>query len=131
LPYVNINAMLKTLLMVFLGGGAGSVARFGAARLAALWAVPTLPYATLGVNILGSFMIGFLWGWPAVASRPAWVHLLIVGFCGGFTTFSAFSWENLCLLRQGNITAFALYALGSVTVCLLGTWGGFMIGKTL
>ena len=117
--------------MVFLGGGAGSVARYSASRLAVLWPAATLPYTTFGVNLLGSFLIGLLWGWPAVASRPVWTHLLIAGFCGGFTTFSAFSWENLCLLRQGNYTAFALYAFGSMAICLLGAWGGYTIGRTL
>ncbi len=123
--------MAKSLLLIFLGGGLGSVTRFGAVRLA-LWAgMPALPVATFGINALGSLLIGLLWALPAVAGREPWAQLLIVGFCGGFTTFSAFSWENLTLLRNGQAGTFVLYALGSVAVCLLAVWAGHALGKAL
>ncbi len=122
---------MKALLMVFLGGGLGSVLRFGAGRLALTAGWPALPAATLGINVLGSLLIGFLWAVPAVSGRESWVQLLIVGFCGGFTTFSAFSWEGLALLRGGQTALFILYALSSVALCLLAAWGGHAIGKAI
>ncbi len=122
--------MLKLLLFVFIGGGVGSVARLGIARLFAfLWA-PALPFATLTVNIVGSLLIGLFWAVPAISDKNSWMHLLIAGFCGGFTTFSAFSWENFNLLKQSDIFLFFAYVLLSVFLCILAVYGGYMLGKT-
>ncbi len=123
--------MFKLFSLVFIGGGFGSVARFGIARLCAQFLPTVLPLATFGVNILGSLLIGFLWGIPAVSDKNSWMHLLIIGFCGGFTTFSAFSWENFNLLKQGNVFLFFIYAFLSIALCLLATCGGYTIGRSL
>ncbi len=125
------NKMLKLFSLVFVGGGIGSVARFGIARLISLFAIPVIPLATFSVNIIGSLLIGLFWGIPSISEKNSWIHLLAIGFCGGFTTFSSFSWENLNLLKQGNIFLFFVYVLSSVFLCLLATWGGYSIGKSL
>ena len=123
--------MFKLFSFVFIGGGLGSVARLGIARLLAQFVTTALPLATLGVNILGSLLVGLLWSLPAISEKASWTHFLIVGFCGGFTTFSAFSWENFSLLKQGNVFLFFAYAFLSIALCLLATWGGYVIGKSL
>ncbi len=122
--------MVKFLL-VFLGGGLGSVARFGIARLLAQFASAAFPFATFGVNIVGSFLIGLFWAIPAISDRSPYMFLLSVGFCGGFTTFSAFSWESYSLLKQGDLLLFFAYVLLSVALCLPATWGGYVLGKCL
>ena len=123
--------MFKLFSFVFIGGGLGSVARLGIARLLAQFVTTALPLATLGVNILGSLLVGLLWSLPAISEKASWTHFLIVGFCGGFTTFSAFSWENFSLLKQGNVFLFFAYAFLSIALCLLATWGGYVVGKSL
>ncbi len=122
--------MLKLLSLVFIGGGIGSVFRFCIVRLLAQFMAPILPIATFGVNIIGSLLIGLFWGIPSISGKSLWVHLLITGFCGGFTTFSAFSWENFNLLKQGDTLIAFIYAISSVIVCLLFTWIGYFIGKS-
>ena len=111
-------------LLVFLGGGTGSVLRY----LMGMWiGSAAFPWATLVVNAVGSFAIGLLGGW---ASRFGWSEetrlLLTTGLCGGFTTSSTFSKESLALAESGRWAAFAAYTFGSVTVGItavaLGYW---------
>ncbi|GHU87835.1 putative fluoride ion transporter CrcB [Bacteroidia bacterium] len=123
--------MVKLLTFVFIGGGLGSVARIGIARLFAQFLTQALPLATLSVNIIGSFLIGLFWALPSISEKNSWLHFLIIGFCGGFTTFSAFSWENFNLLKQGDTFLFFIYALLSISLCLLATWGGYSLGKNI
>ena len=112
------------VLLVFLGGGTGSVLRY----LVGMWiGSAVFPWATFAVNAVGSFAIGLLGGW---ASRFGWGEALrlslTVGLCGGFTTFSTFSKESLALVEAGRWCAFAAYAIGSVAVGIaavaLGYW---------
>jgi CrcB protein len=120
--------MLKNLLLVGLGGAAGSILR----SLAAIWIKNNhFPLATLLVNIIGSFIIGLV---IATSLRnPSfdanWRLFLATGICGGFTTFSAFSAENLQLIQQGRMGLFVLYAVGSVLLGLGAAWLGFSLAK--
>ncbi|MDH8701603.1 CrcB protein [Dysgonomonadaceae bacterium PH5-43] len=123
--------MIKILLSIFLGGGLGSVCRYilglGISRI-----LPTVGFiSTFGVNVIGSFIIGALWASPFISSKPMFVGMLIVGFCGGFTTFSSFSWESFNLIKQGEIGMFFIYSIASVIVCLLATWGGYALTKAI
>ena len=114
-------------IIVFLAGGFGSVLRYlvGLAVSSALF-----PWATLGVNALGSFAIG-LFG--ALAARFGWsegVRLaLTVGLCGGFTTFSTFSREALTLASSGRWCAFSLYVAGSVILGIAAAALGFACAR--
>lgn len=121
---------MRTLLFVFLGGGAGSLMRFGVQALVHRW--PLLlpfPWATLGVNLVGSFLIGLFYAWSA---RFHWADdvrlLLTTGLCGGFTTFSTFSHEGMAMLRGGHYGAFFCYVVASVAAgvlfAFLGGWAG-------
>ncbi len=120
--------MLKNLLLVSFGGAAGSALRF----LFSVWVKHnSFPLATLLVNCIGSFIIGVV---IAIAVRNAsfdanWKLLLATGLCGGFTTFSAFSAENLQLIQQGRMGLFAMYAVGSVLLGLGAAWLGFNLLK--
>ena len=88
----------------------------------------TFPYGTLAVNVIGSFLVGFLATLllERAASSPLWRSALLIGFCGGFTTFSSFSLESLNLARGGQWPQAAGYVFGSLVFCLLGVWLGHM-----
>jgi CrcB protein len=113
------------VFLVGVGGMLGSVARY-LAQLAALRLGAAFPVDTLAVNVLGSFLIGLVYGWSEKAEdpAPAWRLFLTTGFCGGFTTFSAFSLESISLLKSGNLSYTFLYICGSVLsglgACLAG-----------
>lgn len=123
------KSMFKSLLLVFIGGGLGSVLRSLTGKL---FSFISFPMGTLIVNILGSLLIGLLY---ALFSRQIigddYRMLLAVGFCGGFTTFSTFSNESLHYLRSGQMGLFILYALGSLLLCLLSVWLGDKLGSRI
>jgi CrcB protein len=115
---------MKELILVAVGGAVGSVARYyagGAARAV----LPERHYlGTFAVNIIGSFVIGVLFA--KVSSLGDDMYLLAaVGFCGGFTTFSALSLEALRLMQSGEVITALLYAAGSVIVGLGACWLGY------
>ena len=121
---------MSKLLFVFLGGGFGSLARYGLAR----WLNPAdgaLPLGTLLANIAACVVVGFAMGWMALRGpMPEGARLVLVtGFCGGFSTFSTFSGESLALMQQGKPLLALLYVLGSVLACLGAAWIGYWVGK--
>ena len=130
-----MTSTVTTWLLVALGGALGSTARFGAGRLAAAATGSTFPWATFGVNVVGSFLIGVL----AAALGPdgrfgAGAELrafILVGLLGGFTTFSSFSLETLTLMRTGAWAAAGANVLGSVALCLVAVWLGHVAGSAV
>ena len=109
------------------GGALGSVARYWVA----VWAAPlsrSMPWATVGINVAGSFVIGFFGTLTLAGGRhpaPEWVRLFVmVGICGGFTTFSSFSLQTLDLLRAGAWNRALLNVGASVVLCLLAVAAG-------
>ena len=123
--------MLKNLLIVGLGGGAGSMLRYAAYKIFNAQATAVFPASTLLVNISGCFLIGILWG--LVTRSAAWNEemklLLMTGFCGGFTTFSAFTLEGIGLLKENKVALFLIYLTASVVGGLLATFIGIRIIK--
>jgi len=123
--------MLKSFLLIFIGGGIGSALRYLSTLFVQKYFPSIFPTATLLVNVLGCFLIGILIGLldKNQLSNPNLKLLLITGFCGGFTTFSAFGLENIVLLQNNNsIYAFAYIAL-SIVLGLFAVWLGLFISK--
>lgn len=111
--------MLKTTILVASGGFFGTAFRFLINSF-----VKTAPFpTTLFINIAGCFLIGLVMG--ASWKNAQWPLFLGAGFCGGFTTFSAFAMENLTLLEKGRYGTAALYILLSLVGGLLAAWIGF------
>jgi CrcB protein len=122
---------MKTILVIGLGGGIGSICRYLIGGYIYRHLATTFPAGTFIVNITGCFIIGLLFG---LASRHAWLTLewrlfLITGICGGYTTFSSFSYESIELFRHGNYVYFLLYVLFSVLLGLLATVGGAALAR--
>ncbi len=122
---------MKQLLLVFVGGGFGSVLRYALGKYLNS-PVDGIPYGTFAANILGSLLIGIILGLAAkndtLTSNQT--LLLATGFCGGFTTFSAFAYENHVFLKAGDFTSFALYTIGSFVVGFLAVFFGLFLVKS-
>lgn len=122
--------MLKHAIIVFLGGGLGSVLRYLVTKILNQDGF-AIPFGTFGVNILGSLIIGFVLG---LASRSEILNsnlvlFFAVGFCGGFTTFSSFAIENQVLLRSGDYLNFFFYTFGSILLGILAVFLGLFLSK--
>ena len=120
-------------LWVAIGGAIGSVGRFWLSGLVAAKFGETFPWGTLIINVTGSFIIGLVAGLTLTPERvgmhPDVRIFLMVGICGGFTTFSAFSLQTLELLQNGELWPAAGYVVGSVVLCLIAVWGGWLLGR--
>ena len=119
-------------LYVALGGAAGSVARFALGGWTMRLVGGSFPWPTLLINIAGSFLLGMLLPlYPDPLADRIPRALLAIGFCGGFTTFSTFSYESWDLLRDGMTGAAAGYVIASVVLGLVGVFGGIWLGGRL
>ena len=122
---------MKQLLLVFIGGGFGSTLRYIIGKY--MNSTETgIPWGTFTANILGSLLIGIILGLAAkndtLSSNQT--LLLATGFCGGFTTFSAFAYENHVFLKAGDFTSFAMYTIGSFVVGFLAVFLGLFLVKS-
>lgn len=121
---------MTTVLAIGAGGALGSVLRYLLGRLVQGGAHVGFPVGTLTVNLLGCVIVGALSRYFLNNEiHPVLKSALIVGFCGGFTTFSAFSLETVGLLSGGAVGRAALYAAASVLLCLAGTAIGFFAAR--
>lgn len=125
--------MIKNLLLVGFGGFIGSIARFLVSKLNVTFDIHSIPIGTLTVNILGSLIIGFLAG---IADKSPilsleWRLFLMVGLCGGFTTFSSFSNENLMLIHNGQLLTVLLYTGLSIFLGFAAVYIGFSSSNLL
>ncbi len=124
---------MKALLAVFLGGGLGSLARYGLGRWVASLHAHHFPLSTLVVNITACFVLGLIVGLAdhrqmlSPTARLFWA----MGFCGGFSTFSTFSHESLTLYQDGHLGAMLVYIGGSVLLCLAASVAGLWLGSRL
>lgn len=121
--------MMKICLLIGLGGFAGSISRYLLSRWMVAHLQHAFPVGTFVVNILGCLLMGLILG-LAERSQVAgieWRMFLTVGFCGGFTTFSAFAAESFYLLRTGEWLYLGAYILLSVVFGLLAVYGGFLL----
>lgn len=124
---------MMNLLLVAIGGAVGSVCRY----LTGLWMTrlfgPAFPWGTLTVNVVGSFAIGFLTELVARKLNASMEMrlLIVVGFLGGFTTFSSFSLDTMALMERGATVAAFSYVLISVVISLLAAFGGLSVGRAV
>ena len=126
---------LARYLWIMLGGALGTAARFWCATFAARAIGESFPWGTLFINVLGSFVIGFF----ATVTGPEGRFMagatarqfVMVGICGGYTTFSAFSLQTLNMMQDGDWLGVAGYIVGSVVLCLLAVWLGHVLAVGL
>ncbi len=122
---------MKQVLLVFLGGGIGSALRYAIGRIFNTSSAG-YPWGTFSVNIIGSLLIGVFMGIALKNNNLSenQTLLLVTGLCGGFTTFSAFAYENQQFLKGGDLTSFAIYTLGSLSLGILAVFLGLVISKS-
>lgn len=123
--------MNRNILLVALGGMIGCVCRFLVVSFAVRLLQSSFPFGTFAVNLIGCFAIGAVAG---LAERYAWLDqewrvFLMAGLCGGFTTFSAFAFENLELLLARDYRTFAAYSIASFVLCILSVFCGLSMTR--
>ncbi len=122
----RLPSMLK-LLVLATGGALGTLARYGLNGLISQ-RFATFPLGTMIVNITGCFAIGLF---ATLALRSEWRDFLMIGFCGGYTTFSSFGFQTLNLARDGQWLFVALNVIGSNALGLLAVYAGWVCGRFL
>lgn len=125
--------MIKNILLVGLGGGVGSIARYLCQKWFSENYPQPFPWGTFLVNLLGCFLIGLIYAASEKGTvlSPQTRLFLATGFCGGFTTFSTFAFENMLLLRSGDTLFFFIYTIASVVLGIAGVFAGVAIMKLL
>ena len=118
-------------LLVLVGGGTGALARYVAASAIMTRFGGKFPLGTLAINVTGSFLIGFLMTMLTERFQldPQWRLLLVVGFLGGYTTFSSFEWETLTAVRDGALWAGILNIVSSVVLGYIAVWLGVVLAR--
>ena len=124
--------MLK-ILLVGLAGLLGTLARYWLSGVVAERYGETFPWGTLVVNVVGCFLAGFLFylAQERFLVHEPWRTTIMIGFLGGFTTFSSFGLQTFTLLRDGEFTFAALNVVASNLLGLLTVWGGYTLAKAL
>lgn len=122
---------MNQLLLIFIGGGLGSLTRFLIGKFIQENIDKTFPFGTLSVNVLASIILGIFVGMVEVKSltNPNYKALIAIGFCGGFSTFSTFSNDTLQLIQNNRILEALTNILLNVTLCILATFGGITLAK--
>jgi CrcB protein len=130
---VSGNAAVWTYLAVSIGGVIGCCLRYGQTNLVQAIYGRDFPYATLSINVIGSFLMGFLFivTVERVTISPELRAGILTGFLGGYTTFSTFSMESLLLIEQGEAPKALLYMAASVVLGLVAAFSGAYIARNL
>jgi CrcB protein len=123
----------QDLLIISIGAIVGANARYLISRLAAKELGPVFPYGTLFINVTGSLVVGFFMVWAAerVLVDPRWRLLIVVGFCGAFTTFSSYAYETMAYFEQGQWLLMCTNILTNNILCLLGALAGMALARVV
>jgi fluoride exporter len=126
---------MESYIWVAIGGAIGTVGRFWLSGVVARAIGETFPWGTLIINVSGSFIIGFIAALTGPDGRvfvgSTTRQFMMVGLCGGFTTFSSFSLQTLNLMNDGEWLRAGGNIVGSVALCLIAVWLGYMLASTL
>ena len=123
--------MLKNFLAISLAAIVGANLRYLLSRIAARQFGPVFPYGTLLINVVGSFIVGFfiIWTTERVLIDPRWRLLVVIGFCGSFTTFSSYAFETVAYFEQGQWGLMAVNILSNNLLCLGAALAGMALGR--
>lgn len=136
LPWPSCNRFelrMKNFFLVGIGGFVGSIARYYVSKLNLQYELFSIPVGTLTVNVLGSIVIGILTGISAKSELLSleWRLFLMVGLCGGFTTFSSFTNENLMLMHNGQLLTVLIYTSLSIILGFTAVYLGYTLTNLL
>jgi fluoride exporter len=124
---------VKDFLAISVAAIVGANLRYLISRLAAKEFGAIFPYGTLAINIIGSVIVGFfvIWTTERVLLDPRWRLLVVVGFCGSFTTFSSYAFESMSFFEQGQWGLMLANVLGNNLLCLAGALAGMALARVL
>jgi fluoride exporter len=124
---------MKDFLAISVAAIVGANLRYLLSRLAALELGSVFPYGTLFINIVGSFIVGFfvIWTTERALVDPRWRLLVVVGFCGSFTTFSSYAFETMAYFEQGQWGLMLANVLSNNLLCLGGALAGMAVARVL
>lgn len=124
---------MKDFLAISVAAIVGANLRYLISRLAAREFGPVFPFGTLAINIVGSFIVGFfvIWTTERVLIDPRWRLLVVIGFCGSFTTFSSYAFETMSYFEHGQWTLMLTNVLSNNLLCLGGALAGMALARAL
>ena len=124
---------MNDVFVISIGAIAGANARWVISRFAAKILSPIFPYGTLVINVTGSFIVGFfmIWTTERVLIDPRWRLLIVVGFCGAFTTFSSFAFETMAYFEQGQWLLLLTNVVSNNLLCLGAALAGMALARGL
>jgi len=126
-----LGGLRVNFVMVSLGAIAGANLRYILSRYAAKLLGPVFPYGTLIINLTGSFIVGWfmIWTTERVLVDPRWRLLVVVGFCGGFTTFSSYAFESMAYFEQGQWLLMTTNILANNLLCMAAAIAGMALAR--
>ena len=124
---------MKDFLAISVAAVVGANLRYLISRLAVEELGPVFPYGTLIINVIGSFVVGFfvIWTTERVLIDPRWRLLVVVGFCGSFTTFSSYAYESMAYFEQGQWGLMLANILSNNVLCLGGALAGIAVARAI
>ena len=124
---------MRDILTISLGAIAGANARYFLSRYAARLMGPAFPYGTLVINVIGSLIVGFfmIWATERALLDPRWRLLVVIGFCGAFTTFSSYAFETMAYFEQGRWLLMLTNFVSNNFLCLAGALAGMALARVL
>jgi fluoride exporter len=125
--------MVKTFIAISVAAILGANLRYLLSRIAARVLGPLFPYGTLFINVLGSFIVGLfiIWTTERVLIDPRWRLLVVIGFCGSFTTFSSYAFETMAYFEQGQWALMFVNILANNLLCLSAALAGMALARVL